>query len=183
AEPNAGSRIFRASAPTDVGRRLLRTSCGPLGSTGHSTGWTMPVRDAGGVMAGKQFRTSLGVALAVVAVLGTACGGGGGGTTSGATGSQQTGPTGPTSATSPPIVTGVTGVTGATTSPSDEGTKLSGTWSGTWKDTTDPAEGTFKLTWQQSGPTLSGTITIAGTPCLGGGQIAGALNGSTISFG
>ena len=134
-------------------------------------------------MAGKQFRTSLGVALAVVAVLGTACGGGGGGTTSGATGSQQTGPTGPTSATSPPIVTGVTGVTGATTSPSDEGTKLSGTWSGTWKDTTDPAEGTFKLTWQQSGPTLSGTITIAGTPCLGGGQIAGALNGSTISFG
>jgi hypothetical protein len=134
-------------------------------------------------MAGKQFRTSLGVALAVVAVLSTACGGGGGGTTSGATGSQQTGPTGSTVATSPPTVTGVTGVTGATTA-APQGAKLSGTWSGTWKDTSpDTAEGTFKLTWQQSGPTLNGTITIAGTPCLSGGHIAGALNGSTISFG
>jgi len=134
-------------------------------------------------MPGMRLRSTLGVALAFVAVLGTACGGGG--TTSGATGSQPaaTGPTGPTVATSPPTVTGVTGVTGATTTPPNQSAGLSGTWSGTWKDTTDPAEGTVKLTWQQSGSVLDGTITIAGTPCLSGGHISGALSGSTIRFG
>ncbi len=137
-------------------------------------------------MVGKQLRPRLGLVLALVVVLGAACGGGGGGTTSGVTGNQQatTGPTGPTVATSPPTVTGVTGATGTTTSPPDLGAGLSGTWSGTWKNTTpDKAQGTFKLTWQQSGSVLTGTITIAGTPCLTGGHITGALNGSTISFG
>lgn len=61
---------------------------------------------------------------------------------------------------------------------------LGGTWDGTWKDTTpDQSNGTFVITWTQNGNVLSGNIVVNGTPCLSGGKITGAVNGSTISFG
>jgi hypothetical protein len=56
---------------------------------------------------------------------------------------------------------------------------LSGTWSGQYSGA---SQGTFTLTWQQSGGTLSGTIMISD---FGGAPIPinGTVNGSTISFG
>ena len=69
-----------------------------------------------------------------------------------------------------------------TSTPSVAG--LAGTWHGTWANKTpDHSTGTFTLTWTQKGSTLSGSITIGGTPCLSGGSINGHVTGSTISFG
>jgi hypothetical protein len=56
---------------------------------------------------------------------------------------------------------------------------LSGTWSGQYSGA---SEGTFSLTWQQSGDTLSGTIEISdldNNPI----PINGTLSGTKISFG
>jgi hypothetical protein len=55
---------------------------------------------------------------------------------------------------------------------------LSGTWSGQYEG---PSDGTFTLTWQQSGSDLSGSITISefGVPI----NINGKLSGGKISFG
>ena len=61
---------------------------------------------------------------------------------------------------------------------------LGGQWSGTWTDTSpDTSGGTFALTWTQTGNNLSGTITVAGAPCLTAGNVTGTINGSAISFG
>ncbi len=61
---------------------------------------------------------------------------------------------------------------------------LSGTWRGTWTDTSpDTSGGTFELDWTGNGSELTGTIAVHGTPCLSGGDITGALNGTTITFG
>jgi hypothetical protein len=63
-------------------------------------------------------------------------------------------------------------------------TDLSGSWSGTWANTTpDQATGTFEIEWDQQGDALVGTITIDGTPCLSGGEITGRVNGPQIEFG
>ena len=114
--------------------------------------------------------------LAGLALLLTACtksndhATGGGGTT-GASATASTATASPT-----PTQTGTQ--TPATTA------NLSGTWLGTWQNKTpDAASGTLQIQWVQQGPALSGSITIAGTPCLTGGKIAGALNGNRISFG
>lgn len=74
----------------------------------------------------------------------------------------------------------------ATATPSPTGAlgDLSGTWSGNWADTSpDTAAGTFKVIWTQQGSTVSGTITISGTPCLSGGTVSGTISGSKITFG
>jgi hypothetical protein len=57
-------------------------------------------------------------------------------------------------------------------------TGLSGTWSGQYSGAN---QGTFTLTWTQSGSTLSGTINISeiGAPV----NINGTVNGSSITFG
>jgi hypothetical protein len=61
---------------------------------------------------------------------------------------------------------------------------LSGTWAGTWANTTpDHSTGTFEIDWEQSVLSLEGTISISGTPCLTGGSISGAIDGQHISFG
>ncbi|MFI5045987.1 MAG: hypothetical protein ACHQIG_02900 [Acidimicrobiia bacterium] len=66
----------------------------------------------------------------------------------------------------------------ATTAPSASAGGLSGTWSGQYSGA---SEGTFTLTWQQSGSDVSGQITISeiGVPI----DISGKLNGNQISFG
>jgi len=55
---------------------------------------------------------------------------------------------------------------------------LSGTWSGQYSG---PTQGTFTLTWQQSGSDLTGTINISevGAPV----DIKGTVDGNKISFG
>jgi hypothetical protein len=61
---------------------------------------------------------------------------------------------------------------------------LGGKWNGTWTDTSpDTSNGTFALTWTQNGSNLSGTITVAGTPCISAATVTGSLNGSAITFG
>lgn len=61
---------------------------------------------------------------------------------------------------------------------------LSGTWNGTWQDTSpDTATGSFTLTWKQSGPSLSGTITINNSSCVSTGTISGNISGAKITFG
>ena len=56
---------------------------------------------------------------------------------------------------------------------------LSGKWSGSYSGA---FSGTFSLTWQQSGPSLTGTIKISG---FGGvpTSIHGTVQGASISFG
>ncbi len=55
---------------------------------------------------------------------------------------------------------------------------LSGTWSGSYSSSS--SSGTFTLTWQQSGSTLSGTITINSGATL---NLTGSLQGNAITFG
>ena len=47
----------------------------------------------------------------------------------------------------------------------------------------DQSSGSFVLHWTQSGSSLTGSITINGTPCLNGGDISGEVNGDQITFG
>jgi hypothetical protein len=58
------------------------------------------------------------------------------------------------------------------------GTDLSGTWAGQY---TGASQGTFSLTWQESGSTLNGTIDISeiGAPT----SIQGTVDGNSIRFG
>ncbi|HLX50854.1 MAG TPA: hypothetical protein VKS82_21205 [Streptosporangiaceae bacterium] len=60
----------------------------------------------------------------------------------------------------------------------DVSSSMSGTWSGQYGGA---YQGTFKLTWQQKGSRLSGSITLSNP----GGTlpIHGRVNGSAISFG
>ncbi len=89
------------------------------------------------------------------------------------TGASGTSPGSPTSGSA---VTAGSGT--ATTSPAPAG-GLSGSWSGHYSGS---FTGSFSLTWQQSGSTLSGTITI---PQLHSDPIpiSGSLQGSSIRFG
>lgn len=88
-------------------------------------------------------------------------------------------PTAISSATAPPSAPPTAA---PTTPPVPAG--LAGTWSGSWANQTpDRSTGGFTLTWAQNGATLTGSITITGTPCLTGGSITGSVNGSTITFG
>jgi hypothetical protein len=55
---------------------------------------------------------------------------------------------------------------------------LSGTWSGQY---TGADQGTFTLTWQQSGSNLTGTIKLSAPSVTD--DISGTVQGDTISFG
>lgn len=93
-----------------------------------------------------------------------------------------------TSAATPTTAATATTSASATTAPpaatTGGGTGLTGSWPGEWQNTTpDSSRGTFRIQWTQSGSSLSGTITITGTPCLTGGSISGSLAGSTLNFG
>jgi hypothetical protein len=91
----------------------------------------------------------------------------------------------PTSAAGQAATTVVTTTAPAATSTPSTATTagLSGTWSGDYQQTTPSASsGTFTIRWQQSGSSLTGTITIPGV-CPPGCPITATLNGSTVSFG
>lgn len=87
-------------------------------------------------------------------------------------------------ASTAPATEPATTTTAATTALPANGAGLTGTWHGTWANTTpDHSTGTFIVRWVQTGSTLTGTITIDGTPCLTGGTITGTIAGGTIRFG
>jgi hypothetical protein len=58
---------------------------------------------------------------------------------------------------------------------------LTGTWSGIWSDGYE--QGGVTVNFIQNGSSLSGTATIANTPCISAGNISGSIEGNTISFG
>ncbi|HEY7401068.1 MAG TPA: hypothetical protein VH989_09245 [Actinomycetota bacterium] len=125
------------------------------------------------MLASKKRGLRLAVALGCVVVIATACS------------SESSGPTGSPSPSAP-----ATSVEQPSPSPSESTgggateLDLSGTWSGTWTNTTpNNANGSFTIEWVQSGSDLAGTISIAGTPCLDGGDITGEIHGDAIEFG
>jgi hypothetical protein len=76
------------------------------------------------------------------------------------------------SSTAPPTSTAPT--TAATTAAA---AGLSGSWSGQYSGA---FTGTFQLSWQQTGSTLSGTITLSTSGTV---PLTGTVNGSQINFG
>jgi hypothetical protein len=61
---------------------------------------------------------------------------------------------------------------------------LSGTWEGTWVNTTPTAAiGTFQLVWAQQGDNLFGALTVVGSNCLQSGNVTGEIVGKRLSFG
>ncbi|MCA1847178.1 MAG: hypothetical protein LC792_29100 [Actinobacteria bacterium] len=96
---------------------------------------------------------------------------------------------GQTSATTAAAGTATTAASGgsATTATSaTAATGLSGTWSGTYQQTSPIADsgtdsGTFTLNWQQSGSNVTGGISIPGA--CSNCPISATVNGSTVSFG
>lgn len=61
---------------------------------------------------------------------------------------------------------------------------LSGTWEGTWVNTTPTAAiGTFRLVWAQQGDRLFGALTVVGSNCLEAGNVTGEIAGKGLSFG
>jgi hypothetical protein len=95
---------------------------------------------------------------------------------SGTSSSRTVAPAAAASTTPPTSATAATTAPPTTASPA--GVDLSGSWSGQYSGI---YTGTFKLTWQQSGAVLNGTIDIsAPADSLG---IRGTVQGSSISFG
>ncbi len=61
---------------------------------------------------------------------------------------------------------------------------LSGTWDGTWTSSRGGG-GTFVATLSQSGPSLSGGVSVTGQPCLTGGYTltpGGSVTGNNFNF-
>jgi hypothetical protein len=74
-----------------------------------------------------------------------------------------------------------------TATPTEEATPLgplSGTWEGTWVNSTPTAAvGTFTLVWAQQGNRLFGALTVTGSDCLTAGNVTGQVVGQTLRFG
>lgn len=89
------------------------------------------------------------------------------------------------SATTTPAETATTTTTAPT--PTTDVTPLgplSGTWEGTWVNTTPTAAiGTFRLVWAQQGQDLFGALTVVGSNCLQAGNVTGEVVGKGLSFG
>jgi hypothetical protein len=97
-------------------------------------------------------------------------------------------PTGPVEATTSPSATeaGSASPTAAPPSTSDVTPlgPLSGTWEGTWVNTTPTAAiGTFTLVWAQQDDQLFGALTVVGSNCLRAGNVTGDIVGKGLSFG
>ena len=82
----------------------------------------------------------------------------------------------PTGATTISSTSGAPAVTTPSTVATDSG--LSGTWSGNYSGAN---QGTFTLTWQESGSKLTGTIDISSPSATY--DISGAVEGNSIRFG
>jgi hypothetical protein len=66
----------------------------------------------------------------------------------------------------------------------DDGDDVSGTWSGTWQNTSpDGSSGTFEMTLEQDGSAMTGSIVVHDTPCLSAGEISGVVSNGEIQFG
>jgi TolB-like protein/Tfp pilus assembly protein PilF len=61
-------------------------------------------------------------------------------------------------------------------------TDLSGTWRGTWTDTTDGSIGEATLTLTQTGSAISGTVSVPGDTCLPAGNVTGNVSGSSVNL-
>ncbi len=64
-----------------------------------------------------------------------------------------------------------------------EAGKLKGIWSGSWASTKYPIQGTFQMQLTQTGGGFEGTISIAGSACVSGGTVTGAVTGKRVTFG
>jgi hypothetical protein len=124
--------------------------------------------------------------ISVLLVLSVAaCGDGNTGTTYGGqttgTGGGQSG----TSTTPTTVIVDSPNTPPQPSTPTTQGTgALGGVWNGQWANyTPDSSTGTFSIAWTQQGSTLTGNISIVGTPCLNGGAITGTVNGNSINFG
>jgi hypothetical protein len=105
--------------------------------------------------------------LAVVALLAAGCG----------SSSSNTASTGSTAAGVPAAAT-TTAASTTTTAASTSESDLSGSWKGQYGGA---YSGTFVLSWQQSGSTLSGKITLSAPASTL--DVNGSLHGSSITFG
>jgi hypothetical protein len=85
------------------------------------------------------------------------------------------------SPTATPTVDGGGG--GGGTGGSAPGPDLTGTWSGSWTNTTpDMLSGSLDITFEQNGSKLSGSIAMSSSPCLAYGTIAGTIEGTRVEF-
>jgi hypothetical protein len=79
---------------------------------------------------------------------------------------------------SPPTTSATAAASSATSAPGQSG--LSGTWTGKYSGA---FQGTFKLSWQQSGSQLSGTIALSSPPdnlTLNGTVVGGKIRFGTV---
>lgn len=115
------------------------------------------------------------MAMAVVMAV-SSCGDSGSSTNSGKTNTATT----PTT-----VIVNDNTPTQTATTPAKTGTSgVSGTWNGQWaNEAPDKATGTFNVQLVEQASTLTGMISISGTPCLSGGSVTGTINGSQINFG
>ncbi len=127
----------------------------------------------------KVLHPIFGLSFAVLAILIiTACGG------SAATTTGSEGKTGTATTPTSVIVTETTPTQPPPTPTQANTGGISGIWNGQWANQTpDTATGTFSVQLIQQGSTLTGNISIVGTPCLTGGSVTGTINGSAINFG
>lgn len=67
--------------------------------------------------------------------------------------------------------------------PATRPTSLAGTWSGTWRSAHIDQGGNVSATFTHVGNTLSGSVALAGSPCLATGTLSGTVDGQGVSFG
>ena len=130
----------------------------------------------------KSKKIFIGILLAALVVFTlTACGNGSTNMSTGNGGGQAS-----TATTTTSVIVGETAPTqppSPTTAQQGSG-GVSGIWNGQWaNETPDNATGTFSWQLSQQGSTLTGNISIVGTPCLSGGSVTGSVNGTSINFG
>jgi hypothetical protein len=95
---------------------------------------------------------------------------------SSSTSTSSTAPTGSSfSATGSPVSSPTSDGGGSTAA-------LDGKWNGNWTANSNAGSGTFAVTFNQSGSSLDGTLSIS-VSCLDGAKVTGTVNGSSIDFG
>jgi hypothetical protein len=99
-------------------------------------------------------------------------------------GSPQATPTPTVTTTLEPTATATPTSTGTPTPSATPLGPLSGTWAGTWTNTTPiAATGTFTLAWAQQGDKVYGALSVTGSNCLRAGNVTGNIIGDRLSFG
>lgn len=71
-----------------------------------------------------------------------------------------------------------------TSAPASGGGSLAGEWSGTFTSNILPGQGgTIRASLTQVGDSISGSVTLTGSPCLRNGQVSGTAGSDGASFG